>query len=224
MTINNCFTQRWDCAYNRVCELSSDELKMIIREGRIEDAKFLSKVVIKALGPDLSIGLAGSEARLPLVEKLFTVLAADSQSQYSYNNALIASTDDGTKIGGIIVYDGERLHSLRKAFAREANKILGWNVTEEEVENWDDEAQPGEIYIDSLYVVPEYRNNGIASALLKEVEKRFANMQKPLGLLVEPENEKALKTYLHWGFLPKGISNFFKAPLLHLQKDILTHS
>ena len=197
---------------------------MVIRAGRREDAIFLSKVVTEALGPDLSKGLAGGEDRLPLVDKLFATLAAEPRSQYSYNNALIATTNAGIEIGGIIVYDGESLHSLRKAFAREANKILGWDVSEEEVENWDDEAQPREIYIDSLYVVPEYRKRGVASALIKEVEKKFAKTHKPLGLLVEPVNKTALQMYLNLGFKRVGISNFFQTPMLHLQKDILSPS
>lgn len=191
---------------------------MKIREGRIEDARFLAKVVTEAVGRELCIGLAGSEERLPLVEELFVRLAADTCSQYSYKNALIATTEDGYYAGGIIAYDGARLHQLRRAFAREAKEILGWNVTEEESENWDDEAEPGEVYIDSLYVIPRFRKGGVASAMLKEVEKIFTDIQKPLGLLVEPENHEALQTYLHWGFRKVGISNFFDTPMIHMQK------
>lgn len=191
---------------------------MKIREGRIEDARFLAKVVTEAVGRELCVGLAGSEERLPLVEELFVRLAADTCSQYSYKNALIATTEDGSYAGGIIAYDGARLHQLRRAFAREAKEILGWNVTEEESENWDDEAEPGEVYIDSLYVVPRFRKGGVASAMLKEVEKIFTDIQKPLGLLVEPENHEALQTYLHWGFRKVGISNFFDTPMIHMQK------
>lgn len=191
---------------------------MLIRNGQIEDAGFLAKVVTGALGRELSIGLAGGEARLPLVDKLFTRLAAAPDSQYSYRNSIVATTDDGTPIGGIIAYDGADLHRLRKVFAREANEILGWEVTEEEAEQWDDEADPQEVYIDSLYVVPEHRNRGVASALLKGVEERFKEKQKPLGLLVEPENCQALRAYLHWGFRKVGVSNFFQTPMIHLQK------
>lgn len=191
---------------------------MIVREGRIEDAEFLATVVTEAIGRELCIGLAGSEDRLPLVTELFTRLAADPDSQYSYRNSLVATDKDGIHAGGIIAYDGARLHLLRKAFAREANRVLGWNVTEEEAENWDDEADADEIYIDSLYVVPEFRKQGVASALLKGIEDRFAMTSKPLGLLVEPENNRALQTYIHWGFRRVGISNFFRTPMIHMQK------
>lgn len=192
---------------------------MLVRNGRIEDAGFLAKVVTEALGLELSIGLAGGEARLPLVDKLFTRLAADPDSQYSYRNSLVAITDDGTPIGGIIAYDGADLRRLRKAFARGANEILGWNVTEEESEKWEDEADSHEIYIDSLYVDPAYRNRGIASALVKGIEERFKEKQKPLGLLVEPENQAAYRAYLHLGFRQVGVSHFFQTPMIHMQKD-----
>lgn len=192
---------------------------MIIREGRIEDAEFLATVVTEAIGRELCTGLAGSETRLPLVTELFKRLAAERESQYSYTNALISTEDKGNYAGGIIAYDGARLHGLRRAFAREANKVLGWNVSEEETENWDDEAEADEIYIDSLYVTPEFRKQGVASALLKGVEKRFGDIGKPLGLLVEPENLTALRTYIHWGFREVGISNFFRIPMLHMQKQ-----
>lgn len=193
---------------------------MIVREGRIEDADFLAEVVTGAIGYELCVGLAGGADRLPLVNELFTYLAAESDSQYSYRNAFIALDEVGNYAGGIIAYDGAKLHQLRRAFVRGANEILGWNVTEEEAEEWGDEANPDEIYIDSLYVVPEFRQRGVATVLLKEVEKRFSASSKPLGLLVEPENHVALQTYRHWGFRPVGVSDFFQTPMTHMQKTM----
>ena len=195
---------------------------MKIRKGTKEDVDFLASVVIEAIGLELSIGLAGSEERLPLVKALFTCLAAYPESQYSYRNSFIAVSDEGKPIGGIIAYDGACLHKLRKAFIREANRILGWNVTEEESEEWGDEAEPGEIYIDSLYVVPEMRKQGVASDLIKVVEETFKPSGKPLGLLVEPENRVAFATYNRRGFKDVGISNFFQTPMIHMQKSQAT--
>lgn len=191
---------------------------MIIREGKIEDAEFLATVVTGALGHELSIGLAGAEERLPLINELFTRLAADPNSQYSYKNASVATTNDGKYMGAIIAYDGAQLHQLRKAFIREANDLLGWNVPEEEAEKWGDETDPDEIYIDSLYVDPQFRRKGVASALLKEIEQKFDGTSKPLGLLVEPTNQNAFQKYRHWGFRQVGISDFFRTPMFHLQK------
>lgn len=190
---------------------------MEIREGTPADAPFLADVVIEAIGPELCLGLAESTERIPLVKELFTSLSSLPDSQYSYRNSLVAVDGDGTPVGGIIAYDGGRLRELRKAFVREANRILGWRVTEEESEDWGDEAAPDEIYIDSLYVVPEARKRGVATALVRAVGTRFAGSGKPLGLLVEPENEVARITYQRWGFREVGISNFFYTPMLHMQ-------
>ena len=191
---------------------------MKIRKGKIEDAPFLAEVVMEAVGEELCLGLAETKERLPLVTKLFTTLAAAPDSQYSYNNAFIAVDADDKPLGGIISYDGAKLHELRKAFVREANSILGWNVTEEEAECWGDEADKGEIYIDSLYVVARARRQGVATALLDAVEKRYEGSGKPLGLLVEPDNQNARETYRHWGFRKAGISNFFQTPMIHKQR------
>ena len=191
---------------------------MKIRKGKIEDAPFLAEVVMEAVGEELCLRLADTKERLPLVTKLFTTLAAAPDSQYSYNNAFIAVDTDGKPIGGIIAYDGARLHELRRAFVREANRILGWNVTEEDAEKWGDEADKDEIYIDSLYVVSEARKQGVASVLLKAVEGEYKAAGKPLGLLVESENINALTTYRHWGFKEFGVSNFFRTPMIHMQR------
>lgn len=191
---------------------------MKIREGKREDAPFLAEVVMEAVGEELILGLAGTKERIPLVRELFSTLAADNNSQYSYKNAFVAVDEEGNRLGGIIAYDGARLHELRRAFAREAHKILGWDVKEEDSETWDDEADPGEIYIDSLYVVSQARQQGVATKLLKSVAEKFRESGKPLGLLVEPENEQALKTYHHWGFRKVGVSNFFSTPMIHEQK------
>lgn len=191
---------------------------MKIRRGKKEDARFLAEVVTEAIGEELCIGLAENVERLPLVKQLFTTLAGSPDSQYSYLNAFVAEDEEGRPAGGIIAYDGSRLHQLRSAFIREANKILGWNVSEDDAEEWGDEADSGEIYIDSLYVVPGNRRQGIASALIETVEKEFKPTGKPLGLLVEPDNRSAIATYTRLGFTQTGISNFFRTPMLHMQR------
>lgn len=192
-----------------------------IREGKKEDARFLAETVMEAVGEELCIDLADGRQRLPLVTELFTTLAADEMSQYSYRNAFVAIDGEGNPVGAIIVYDGCRLHELRKSFIREANRILGWNVTEEEAEEWGDEADPGEIYIDSLYVVKDARRQGVAAALLEAVTERFKSSGKPTGLLVEPENKTAYHTYVKWGFREAGISNFFHTPMIHMQRPVV---
>ncbi len=189
-----------------------------IIEARREDAPFIAKTVMGALGEDLCLNLGGGKERLPLVTELFCNLAALEDSQYSYKHSLLAVDSNGLHVGCVIFYDGERLHSLRGAFIKEANKILGWNVTTEDAEEWGDETEPGELYLDSLFVTPEHRGNGVAKSLINEVGKKASKIGKPVGLLCEPENEKALRLYNSVGFKDVGISNFFRVPMKHLQK------
>lgn len=187
-----------------------------IRRADKSDAPFLAETVMGALGEELCINLAAGKENIPLVRKLFTDLASDENSQYSYTNALVAFCETDPQCGAVIAYDGARLHPLRKAFIREANRTLEWNVKEEEEANWEDETNASEIYIDSLYVKPGYRGKGIASSLIAAVMTEFRETGKPFGILVEPENLHAKRLYEHLGFIENGVNRFCGVPMLHL--------
>ncbi|MDE6397172.1 MAG: GNAT family N-acetyltransferase, partial [Muribaculaceae bacterium] len=97
----------------------------------------------------------------------------------------------------------------------------GWNITDEEFNRRGDETEAGEPYIDSLYVAPEYRGKGIASALIAYTIERNASPDNPtVGLLVEFENRRAQRLYESLGFKTVGINNFFPVPMHHMQKTI----
>ena len=190
-----------------------------IREGIIEDAPFIGKTITEAMGHDLCVGLAEGEENLHKVLKLFTDLAATDSAQYSYRNVLIALNQEGNRVGAIISYDGARLREMRKDFIAKANELLGWNVTVEEADSWEPETNANEIYLDSLYVVPEYRQKGIGSSLIKAAINRNKGFGKPFGLLVEPHNTKAHTLYKELGFIEDGVNNFCGEPMLHLSYE-----
>ena len=192
------------------------ENEIFIREGVKEDYHFIGKTITEALGHELCVGLAEGEENLHKVLKLFTDLAASETAQYSYKNTLVAVDKNGDRIGAIIGYDGAGLREMRKHFISKANELLGWNVTVEEADNWEPETNGNEFYLDSLYVVPEYRNKGIASSLIKAAIERHKDMGKPFGLLVEPNNSRAYKLYRDLGFKEDGVNKFCDVPMLHL--------
>ena len=69
---------------------------------------------------------------------------------------------DGQRVVGVSVsYDGSQLHELRCAFIEAAKTYIGKDHT-----GMDDETQAGELYLDSLAVLPAYRRQGIAQRLL----------------------------------------------------------
>lgn len=193
-----------------------DDSSIVIRPGRMDDAPFIGKTITEAMGHELCIGLAEGEENLPKVLKLFTDLAATETAQYSYKNTLVAIDKDDKRIGAIIGYDGSSLREMRKDFIAKANELLGWNVTVEEADNWEPETNPNEIYLDSLFVIPEFRNRGIASSLIKATIDRYKDISKPFGLLVEPHNTKAHKLYKELGFKEDGVNNFCGEPMIHL--------
>ena len=193
-----------------------DSNSIVIRPGRRDDAPFIGKTITEAMGHELCVGLAEGEENLPNVLKLFTDLAATETAQYSYKNTLVAVDKDGKSIGAIIGYDGAGLREMRKDFITKANELLGWNVTVVEADNWEPETNSKEIYLDSLYVIPEYRNRGIASSLIKAAMERYKDIGKPFGLLVEPNNTKAHKLYNELGFKEDGVNNFCGEPMIHL--------
>ena len=196
--------------------MDQKDSSILIRSGIPEDAPFIGKTITEAMGLELCVGLAEGEENLPNVLKLFTDLAATETAQYSYKNTLVAVDKNGKRIGAIIGYDGAGLREMRKDFIAKANELLGWNVTVEEADNWEPETNSNEIYLDSLYVIPEYRNRGIASSLIKAVIEKYVKIGKPFGLLVEPNNSKAHKLYKELGFKDDCVNNFCGEPMIHL--------
>ena len=196
-----------------------DTIYTIVRAEKT-DAPFIARTVMDAIGQELCINLADGKENLPKVTELFTRLGASEKSQYSYINTLIAKDVKGNPIGAIIGYDGADLVELRKEFIDAANDLLGWNVTYEDAEKWQNEAAPDEFYLDSLFVMPSYRGKGVASALIRQIMKEKRHIGKPFGLLVEPENRNAKRLYQKLGFREIGISNFFSTPMQHMQKQL----
>lgn len=190
--------------------------RITIRAGIKEDAPFIGKTITEAMGRELCIGLAEGEENLPTVLRLFTELAGHPSTQYSFNNTLVAVNEKGEMAGAIVSYDGATHREMKKYFIEKANELLGWNVSFEEAETWEAETNGGEIYLDSLYVVPEFRNHGVASSLIKAAIERHREKGKPYGLLAEPHNENALRLYKKLGFREDGINCFCGEPMSHL--------
>ncbi len=178
-----------------------------------DDASAIAAAIIMAVGDEITESFAGGKARVPLVHEMFQRLASRSDSQYSYLNTLVARADNGVVAGVLICYDGAKLAALRRAFYQEAEQVLG--ITFEQ--DIPDEASADEIYLDSLAVFEPYRGHGLASQLIKAAARRYAECGKPLGLLVDPPNERAYKLYRKLGFVKVGSRPFADTMMDHLQ-------
>ena len=207
---------------------------IIIRPAERRDAPAIGRGVVMALGSELPLYMAGDDPRrLPLVEQLFTDLAAADNSQYSWRNTLVAATPDGSVAGILVSYDGARLHELRRAFIAGAKRVLDSEIREEELP---DETDAEEIYLDSLAVFPEFRGHGLGAALIDAAAQHHARNNadtlkntdggnsapttspKPLGLLCDPDNPRAHALYERLGFRDVGRRYFTTHLMHHMQR------
>jgi DNA-3-methyladenine glycosylase I len=120
---------------------------------------------------------------------------------------------DGDRMVGIAVsYDGGHLHELRQAFVEAAKTCIGKDHS-----GMDDETQAGELYLDSLAVLPDYRRQGIARRLLKATKEKADRMGLPcVGLLVDKGNPAGESLYVSVGFRYVNDNSWGGHPMKHL--------
>ena len=144
---------------------------------------------------------------LAAFRKMMTMLVEREDSQYSYRNTLVAM--DADRVVGISVsYDGGLLH----AFIEAAKEHIGKDHS-----GMDDETQAGELYLDSLAVLPEYRRQGIARKLLLATKERANRLGLPcVGLLVDKDNPVGEALYASVGFQYVNDNQWGGHPMKHL--------
>lgn len=168
-----------------------------------DDAPIIADAILSAVGEDIVNSLAGDHS-VEDVHRLFENLARRDDTQYSYLNTRIALTEEGVKAGVCVSYNGGLLLELRKRFFIEARRILGWSISEEEINSLPGETSEEEFYLDTLATLPEYRGRGIGRALIEDAAQKAVKDKLPLGLLVSDHNPDARKLYDSLGFKQVG--------------------
>lgn len=196
--------------------MGTDNIK--IREANQADAPYIAEGIMMAIGEELVDQIANGNGR-EAVKEIFTRLAETDDAQYSYRNSFVAETTEGEIAGIVVAYDGAILLKARKLFFNLTKEILGWDI--HELTNGEEpevETDPSEFYLDSLAVWSEYRNNGIASALIQRVEQKAKATGKPVGLLCAEHNDTARPLYERLGFREVGKRPFAGETMSHLVK------
>ena len=185
--------------------------KIEIREATEAQASDIAKLIMMAMTDDCCLHFCGEGHGLDDFRRMMTSLVERTDTQYSYRNTLVAM--EGQKVTGIAVsYDGGRLHQLRQAFIQAARKYIGKDHS-----GMDDETRAGELYLDSLAVLPEYRRQGIAQRLLKATKEKADAMGLPcVGLLVDQGNPVGEALYASAGFRYANDSHWGGHPMKHL--------
>lgn len=174
-----------------------------------EQAPEIADLIMMAMTDECCLYFCGEGHGLEDFRKMMISLVEADVSQYSHKNTFVAVVS-GKVVGVAVNYDGGRLKRLRRAFLAAAKEYLGKDHTD-----IDDETQPGELYLDSLAVLPEYRRLGIAKKLVMTAKKRADRMRLRLGLLVDKDNPEG-EAYTHVGFQYEGDSRWGGHEMRHL--------
>lgn len=178
------------------------ENRITIRKATLSDAPLIARIVLMALHYDESH---------PFYD-VFKELAARTDAQYSYCNALVAEVD-GEAAGAIVGYDGARLYELREPLLAIVREREGREL---EIE---DETSAGEFYLDSLAVLPDFRGCGVGGMLLAAASERaFADGFERVGLIVDFDNPRAEALYSSLGFERVNPTTFLGHNMWHMQK------
>lgn len=176
-----------------------------------EQSPDIARLIMTAMTDDCCLHFCGVGYGLEDFRVMMTMLVEREDSQYSFRNTLVAM--DGDRLVGIAVsYDGGRLHELRQAFVEAAKMRIGKDHS-----GMDDETQAGELYLDSLAVLPDYRRQGIARRLLKATKEKADRMGLPcVGLLVDKGNPAGEALYVSVGFRHVNDNSWGGHPMKHL--------
>ena len=117
---------------------------------------------------------------------------------YCANNTTIALLD-GIPVGMVTAYDGRFYHDMAQRTFAIVKEYMGI-----EFPGMEEEAVPGEYYIDSLAVWPEYRGQGIGRALLEKAINNGKAKGLTVTLAVDPVNDNARHLYRSLGFCDDG--------------------
>ena len=182
-----------------------------IREATKAQAADIARLIMIAMTDDCCLHFCGVGYGLDDFYKMMVSLVEREDSQYSYINTLVAMAD-GKVVGIAVSYDGSRLHELRQAFIQAAKEYLGKDHS-----GMDDETQAGELYLDSLAVLPGYRRQGIALRLLEATKDKADKIGLPcVGLLVDKGNPAGEALYASVGFRYTNDSRWGGHPMKHM--------
>ena len=66
------------------------------------------------------------------------------------------------------------------------------------------------IWIEEIYIEPDYRSKGLGKAFFEFVENKYQGHIKRLRLEAEPDNKRAVELYLTLGFTPLNYVQYIK--------------
>ena len=172
--------------------VKSHNMEIKIQPARRDQAPAIASLIMTAMTDECCLSFCGEGYGLDDFRRMMTLLAEREDSQYSYLNTLVAM--DGIRVAGIAVsYDGARLTELRRPFLQLALLHIGRDHS-----GMGAETQAGELYLDSLAVLPEYRRRGLMTETLTQLLQNAKEQSFDLALL----SPAIPDLYVPFGFVP----------------------
>ncbi|MCG2429805.1 GNAT family N-acetyltransferase [Aequorivita xiaoshiensis] len=181
-----------------------------IRVARPEDFREVVPLMVQAM-EELACAFANAN-KVEDTYELFAHFFQKKENQYSFDHTLVYE-EDGVIMGSITTYDGKLLPIYRKPFMEYIAEKFG--VDDLVIE---DETAPGEVYIDTVSVSPNYQGKGIGKKLIAAaMDKARVEGHEKIGLLVDFNNPNAKKLYSKLGFQSVGRKKLGDGDYEHLQ-------
>ncbi len=182
-----------------------------------EATAVMASLIMEAMSHDCCRYYMGGNGDLKDFHQLVCELILEENVQCSYRHTILAlkGEENGEKsiIGVLAAYDGARLKTLRKRFAEECKKRFkkDWSQIPEET-------KAGEYYIDCLAVDKDYRRKGVATRLIRYIQRHAVSQgYATVGLLVDYDNPDAEKLYTSLGFTYRKDNVWGGHRMKHLQ-------
>lgn len=191
----------------------TDERNMATRvsicAARKEDAPFIAKTVLAAMG----LGTMGPDAE---EDPALVAICKMEDTLYSYRNSLIAKVE-GKNAGCLVAYPGDIYEESRKKTFALIGKIRG-----KELEAGTEmETFPGEYYLDSVAVEPEFRGYRLAERLMEE---GFARAKESgsgrIGLIADNHRDWLRRYYEGMGFRESEHMLFFGEEYVRMYREL----
>ena len=169
----------------------------MIRKAKKEDAKQMAPLIMM-IWRDMGLEIL-KKYPYDLLEKILVEAIQTEGYRFSYKHTIIYEIDG--KIAGLLCgYAGELEPMIDKPWT-----IIGkkYGLMAQDKVFVDEETFPGEWYIDSLVVHPDFRNRQLGTKLLEKAPQMAQEVRETvIGLNCDEGNLKARKLYERAGFSP----------------------